>query len=78
MDGHWYCEHCEDVVYMSYEKVYTSNVLCPRCGNFSCNFFPAKLSRKRLPADWFDEMRRLVAAAATPEMFEQRSHKELL
>jgi hypothetical protein len=78
MDGHWYCEHCEDVVYMSYERVNTSNVLCPRCGCFACNFIPVKLSLHKLAPSLFDEMRRVVAAAGTGELFDQRHHKEIL
>jgi hypothetical protein len=67
--GHWFCDHCDDVVFMSYENVCALNVPCPVCGHLACNFVPATLSRKRLPADWFDEMRRVVAAAETPDFF---------
>jgi len=48
------------------------------CGHLACNFVPARLSRKILPADWFEEMRRVVADAATPELYDQRHHKQLL
>jgi hypothetical protein len=78
MDGHWYCENCEDVVYMGYEKVHTSNVLCPRCGQFACNFIPKKLSLHKIAPSLFDEMRRVVAEAQTAELFDQRMHKEIL
>jgi hypothetical protein len=77
-NGHWFCDDCDDVIFMSYEKRHLSNVVCPHCGNFSCNFIPAKISRNRLPVEWFAEMRRIVSEAGTPELFDQRSHKELL
>lgn len=75
--GHWFCEYCDDVVFMSYQRTNESNVPCPVCGRLACNFVPAKLSRKVLPSEWFDEMRRVVAVAATPELFVQTHHFKL-
>jgi hypothetical protein len=76
-NGHWFCDHCDDVVFMSYERTSSHDVPCPVCGHLSCNFIPARLSRKILPAEWFDEMRRIVSEAATPELSDQRHHFDL-
>ena len=76
--GHWFCDHCDDVVFMSYENRDSKNVPCPSCGHLACNFIPAKLTRKMLPAEWFAEMRRVVAESETPEIFEQRYYKKIL
>lgn len=75
--GHWFCEHCDDVVFMSYQRTEAKNVPCPSCGHLACNFVPARLSRKILPAEWFDEMRRVVAEAASSELPDQRHHFDL-
>jgi hypothetical protein len=66
--GHWFCDHCDDIVYMSYEAVTQKNVACPVCGHLACNFIPEKLSQKVLPAEWFAAMRRAVDAATNPEL----------
>jgi len=76
-NGHWFCDHCDDVVYMTYQRTSADNVPCPVCGWLACNFVPAKLSRRMLPAEWFAEMRRVVAEAATPELYDQRHHLEM-
>ena len=73
--GHWFCDHCDDVVFMAYEDTTSRNVPCSSCGHLACNFVPAPLSRSRLPADWFDEMRRVVEH---PELFDQRNYKKML
>jgi hypothetical protein len=75
--GHWFCEHCDDVVFMSYEKVWSKNVPCLVCGYLSCNFVPDKITRKVLSSEWFAAMRRAVDEATTPEMFDQRHHKDI-
>lgn len=75
--GHWFCDNCDDVVFMSYEKTSQRNVSCPVCGHLACNFVPAKLSRRRLSVDWFAEMRRVNAEVSTPELFDQRNHKQI-
>ena len=74
-NGHWFCDHCDDVVFMTYEKTSARNAPCPVCGYLACNFVPAKLSRKVLPVDWFLEMHRVATEAATPELYDQRPHK---
>lgn len=74
--GHWFCDNCDDVVFMSYEAVTSKNVPCPVCGHLTCNFVPSRLTRKMLPSEWFAEMRRLVDEATTPEIFDQREHKQ--
>lgn len=66
--GHWFCDHCDDVVFMSYEAITQANVACPRCGHLACNFIPAPITRKMLPAEWFAAMRRAVDEAACPEL----------
>lgn len=45
------------------------------CGYFSCNFIAAKITRQRLGEIWFAEMRRVVAAAETPELFKSEEGK---
>ena len=75
--GHWFCDHCDDVVFMTYERTSRKDVPCPVCGYLACNFVPAKLSRKMLPADWFAEMHRRVAELETPEIFDQRHYKKM-
>jgi hypothetical protein len=76
--GHWFCDHCDDVVFMGYEKITETNVPCPRCGHLACNFVPQALSRKMLPAEWFAAMRRAVDEATAPELPDMRHHKQLL
>ena len=76
-NGHWFCDHCDDVVFMTYQNTSAHNVPCPACGHLACNFVPARLSRKILPAEWFEEMRRIVSEAATPELSDQRHHFDL-
>ncbi len=66
--GHWFCEHCDDVVFMSYERVTVKDVPCPVCAFPACNFVPEKLSRKMLPAEWFAAMRRKVDESVNPEL----------
>jgi hypothetical protein len=75
--GHWFCDHCDDIVFMSYERTDQTNVPCPRCGRLACNFIPRKLDRKTLPKDWFNAMRELVAANATPELPDMRHHTHM-
>lgn len=60
--GHWFCDHCDDIVFMSYEDTNKSNVACPSCGFATANFVPNKLSRAVLPAEWFQRMREAVEA----------------
>jgi len=71
--GHWFCDHCDDVVFMSYEKPTAKNVPCPVCSFPACNFVPEKLSRKVLPSEWFDAMRKAVDDAVNPELPTQKS-----
>lgn len=66
--GHWFCDHCDDVVFMNYEAITQVNVCCPRCGHLACNFIPQKLGRSMLPAEWFNAMRRAVDDATSPEL----------
>ena len=66
--GHWFCDYCDDIVFMSFERWTQTNVPCLKCGRPACNFIPATLSRKVLPADWFNAMRELVNAATNPEL----------
>jgi hypothetical protein len=77
--GHWFCDNCDDVIFMSYQKTSETNVPCPDCGHLSCNFVPAKLTRKQLGELWFAAAKELVAAAETPELptqfFEKPSEK---
>ena len=76
-NGHWFCDHCDDIKFMTFERTSSKNVPCPDCGYLACNFIPAKLSRKILPAEWFEKMREVVAANATPELVDMRHHKEM-
>lgn len=76
--GHWFCNRCDDIVFMSYEKITVVNACCPTCGHLACNFIPHALSRKIIPAEWFDAMRRAVADATNPELPDQRPHKQML
>ena len=75
--GHWFCDHCDDIVFMSYEGITQKNVPCPRCGYLACNFIPETLSRKILPAEWFAAMRRAVDEATAPELPNLRQHKQM-
>ena len=75
--GHWFCDHCDDVVFMTYERVTATNVPCPVCGHLACNFVPASLGRRQIAAAWFSEMRRQVDEATNPELPEMRSRLEL-
>jgi len=75
--GHWFCDHCDDVVFMYYEKVTQTNIACPCCGHLACNFVPEKISRNMLPADWFKAMRKAVDEATTPLLPDARPAKEM-
>lgn len=72
LKGHWFCDHCDDIVFMTYEQRTQRNVCCPVCGHLACNFVPATISRAILPAEWFDAMRRIVGEATTPQLPTQR------
>ena len=76
--GHWFCDHCDDVVFMSYEGITQVNVPCPVCGHLACNFVLMKINRKTLGEYWFDAMRRRVAEAVNPELPVMVNHKKLL
>lgn len=76
--GHWFCDNCDDVVFMSYERITQTNVPCPDCGHLACNFVPEKLNRSRIAAGWFDAMRRAVDQATNPELPDMRHHKQRL
>jgi hypothetical protein len=78
LSGHWFCDHCDDVVFMSYERVTMRNVPCPVCGRLACNFIPRRISRKELGECWFASMRRVVDEATTPELDDLRPHKNIL
>ena len=69
--GHWFCDHCDDVIFMAYERIDQRDVPCPACGRLACNFIPEKINRATLGAYWFDAMRR--AADATPELPSQET-----
>jgi hypothetical protein len=75
LKGHWFCDNCDDIVFMSYEKQTQTDVACPDCGHLAANFVPATVTRKMLPAEWFEAMRKLVDSATTPELFDQRNHE---
>lgn len=64
--GHWFCNHCDDVVFMAYQRTAEKNVPCPDCGHLACEFVPEKLTRAQLGEKWFDAMKR--AADGTPEL----------
>ena len=66
--GHWFCDHCDDVVYMAYERVTQTDLPCPSCGRSACNFVPSRITRATLGHAWFDAMRKSVDAATTPDM----------
>jgi hypothetical protein len=74
--GHWFCDNCDDVVFMSYERITSTNVPCPVCGHLSCNFVPQKLNRNTIAAGWFDAMRRAVDEAVNPELPDMRHYKK--
>lgn len=74
ISGHWFCDNCDDVVFMSFEHPTRKNVPCPVCGHLACNFVPARLSRRVLPSEWFEAMHRAVDAATTPDLYDQRHH----
>jgi len=76
--GHWFCDHCDDIVFMSFERWTQTNVPCPKCGRPECNFIPRTLSREILPAEWFNAMRKLVDQATNPELPSAVHHKKLL
>ena len=76
-EGHWFCDHCDDIQFMTYERTDQTNVTCPKCGWLACNFVPRKLSRKILPKEWFEAMKELVAEKATPELPTQTHHLKL-
>jgi len=78
LKGHWFCDHCDDVVFMHYEKPTSKNVPCPCCSFPACNFIPHKLSRSQIAAHWFDEMRKAVDHAVNPELPDMRHHKKIL
>lgn len=78
LNGHWFCDNCDDVVFLSYENPTRKDVCCPNCGHLACNFIPHKLSRKILPAEWFEAMRRAVDEATNPELPDMRHHKQML
>lgn len=66
--GHWFCDNCDDVVFMSFENTESKNVPCPVCGHLACNFIPDKLSKRNIHAHWFDKMREAVDKATTPKL----------
>ena len=66
--GHWFCDHCDDIVFMTFERRTQTNVPCPVCGHLACNFIPAPITRRMLPAEWFAAMRRAVDEATQPEL----------
>lgn len=72
LNGHWFCDYCDDIVFMSYHGVTERNVTCPSCGHLACNFIPAKLSREVLPADWFDKMRQVAGEDGTGDLPTQK------
>ena len=66
--GHWFCNNCDDVVFMSYQRTDARAVCCPDCGRIACEWVPDKITRKQLGEVWFGKMRETVAAAETPEL----------
>ena len=76
--GHWFCDHCDDVVFLSYERTEMKNIPCPDCGYLACNFVPAKIDRKVLGQWWFDHMKTVAAESATPELYDQRPARKRL
>lgn len=75
--GHWFCDNCDDVVFMAYEKTSVANLPCPACGHLATNFVPSRITREMLGKKWFDAMRGQIDAATTPELYDQR-HADLL
>jgi hypothetical protein len=67
--GHWFCDACDDIVFMSYEKTEQTNVPCPACGHLACNLIPEKINRQTIGNQWFDKMRDPVNH---PELFNQQ------
>lgn len=70
LSGHWFCNHCDDVVFMTYENsTNDKNIPCPACGHLACEFVPNKLTRKQLGEKWFTAMRAAIDENSTPDMF---------
>ena len=76
--GHWFCDNCDDVIFMAYEAITQKNVPCPVCGHLACNFVPMKINRKTLGEYWFAAMHRAVVEACHPELPDLRHYKKLL
>ncbi len=77
MKGHWFCDRCDDVVFMTYEHRTAGMVCCPVCGHIAAHFVPHTLSRSMIAKQWFEQMRAAVDAATTPELYNQTNHREL-
>lgn len=77
MRGHWFCDHCDDVVFMTYERKTSGPVPCPNCGRLEARFVPQALNRAVIAQEWFEAMRRAVDNATQPELYVQTNHREL-
>jgi hypothetical protein len=66
--GHWFCDHCDDIIFMSYQKPDMTNVFCPVCGRLSCHFVPTQLTRKMLGEKFFKALRDSIDAQTTPDL----------
>lgn len=75
--GHWFCDNCNDIVFMSFERITQKDVPCPVCCHLACNFVPRKITRQILPAEWFEAMRRAVDEATNPELPDMRNHRSM-
>lgn len=67
MNGHWFCHHCNDIVFMKYEAPSGIVVHCPACGRCTAEFIPAKLTRAMINPAWFDAMRQVASGEVTAE-----------
>lgn len=76
--GHWFCNHCDDVVFMTYQRIEEKEVPCPVCGVRACEFVPDKINRKTLGEQWFTAMKEALSETNTPELPDQTPYKKLL
>lgn len=64
--GHWFCDHCDDVVFMAYESNIPGEMFaCPVCGVKACHYVADKITRKQLGEKWFEKMKQSIADSDT-------------
>jgi hypothetical protein len=68
LNGHWFCDHCDDIVFCSHERPCEGMIACPACGHIAAHFVPHKINRKVLGENWFENMRLVAAQQDTPEL----------